>query len=248
LPIAIRGGAPTVGSNNGSTATVAVTLTGTTQPQTGDVVVFFHCNDYYTLSAMPTPTVGGTTTGVNAITGGVADAGSIEGHVKAYWWLAGSAGDQTVSVTETGNHDEEKGLVAYVLSGVDTSTPIDGSASATFDAVGSSTWALAEVAPSTADALLIAHANSGGGGAAGGSIAAPGSMTQTYNSLTGGLLMGGGVEQLSASGGTGTRTFSPASPGHFAGVMVAVKTAPAAPPAPRPVRVISQAVNRAGNY
>lgn len=227
MAVAIRGTTPATATDNGGSATVAVTATGTRQPQAGDVLVILHCNDFYALSAMPTPTVDGSTTGVTAITGGSVDAGTDEAHIKAYYWINASTGDRAVSVTETGAHDEEKGLAVWVLSGADTGTPIDGSAVGTVDAVGSSSWVLTAASPSSSNAFLISHVNTGGGGSAGGSVTPPGSMAEAFDVNVGGLTMEGASQQLSASGSTGTRTFTPAAPGHFAGILISVKTATA---------------------
>ena len=105
---------------------MSVTLTGTRQPQTDDVLLIFHGNDYYPLSDMVTPTVGGSTSGVTAVTNGIGSHGDYSAHVKAYTKVITATGDVTVSALENvANGNEEKCLVVYVLSGVDTTTPVD---------------------------------------------------------------------------------------------------------------------------
>lgn len=231
-----------------ASATVSTTLTGTRQPNAGDLLVILHFNDYYTLAAMPTPTVGGSTSGVNAITNGAVDGGSNEGHVKAYTYVVGSTGDLTVSVTETGTADEEKGLAVYVLSGANTASPIDGGsagAAGTFNITGVASHVLTGVTPSGADAFLIGH-DSSGAGAATTSHTTPG--TESYDGvLTAAMSYCGWTEQLSASGATGTRTVTPATSVNFFGLILAIKTAAAgATPAPRGALVVpSAAVTRA---
>jgi hypothetical protein len=233
-----------------SVATVSVTLTGTRQPQAGDLLVILHVNDFYTLANMPTPTVGGSTAGVTAVTNGTVDGGTNLGHVISYTYVVGSTGDLTVSVTETGAGDEEKILVVYVLSGADTASPISGGstgAAGTFNTVGQASHVLTGVTPAEADAFLIGH-DSSGGGAWTASYTTPG--TEQYDANDGGFFSYCGfTEQLSASGATGTRTITPATSVSFYAVLLAIKTAGGGPPpdaaTPRPIVAPSAAVHRA---
>lgn len=224
MAIAIRSGAPTVNAVTGAVAP-SVTLSGTSQPQTGDLLVIIHGNDFYTLANMPTPTVGGSTTGVTAVSGATADAGSSQGHVKAYYYIVTSTGNLTVTVAETGTADEEKVLAVYVLTGADITTVIDGTGGQGASASTTVSWTIAAVSPTTSNAYLIAHANSGGGVNATG-ITMPAGMTQTYNSTVGASMgYAGATTQLASSGSTGTKTFSPSGVTPYAGVMLAVLTA-----------------------
>lgn len=225
MAIAIRGTSPGITTNTGSSATITLVLNGTRQPQTGDVLVIIHCNNFYGSANMPTPTVGGSTTGVNAISNGTADAGASSAHVKSYSYVAGSTGDLTVAVTETGTADEEKALIGYVLSGADTAAPIDVAGNAASGSAATP-WVLPTISPASADAYLIGHVNTGGGSSVA-TITAPGSMSAQYDSDVGGLSYGGAIEQLSASGATGTRTFTPSASTQWGGVLIAVKTAAA---------------------
>jgi len=224
LAITIRGTTPSVVST--ASATVTTTLTGTRQPNTGDLLVILHFNDYYTLAAMPTPTVGGSTSGVTAITNGSVDGGSNEGHIKAYTYAVGSTADLTVSVTETGSADEEKALAVYVLSDADTASPISGGsagAAGTFNINATGSHVLTGVTPSDADAFLIGHDSSGAGATTGSGYTTP--ATETYDGLlAGGISYCGWAEQLSASGATGTRTVTPGTTVNFFGLVLAVKT------------------------
>jgi hypothetical protein len=222
MAVAIRGTTPA--TTIGVVDPTSVTLTGARQPQTGDVLIIIHCNDFYALSAMPTPTVGGSSTGVNTIVN--ADNGTNGAHIKSWYFVVGSTGDLTVSVDETGPADEEKGLAVYVLSGVDNGTPIDVSGSAV--ATGASTHIAPSVSPTSTNAFLICHA-SVGGGTAPASYTSPGSMSEQYDSAITAFIMVGATEQLSASGATGTRTFTPnTGEVNNAEISIAVKTASAA--------------------
>jgi hypothetical protein len=220
MAIAIRNSVPTVSAVG--TATLSITLSGTTQPQAGDLLVIIHCNDFYALTNMPTPTVGGSTTGVTAITS--ADGGSNQGHVKAYYYVVTSTANLTVAVTETGSADEEKDLIVYVLSGADTTTPIDGSgAGAT--TTSSTSHTAPSVSPTATDSFLICHANSGSGTNVA-SYTPPSGMTEKYDTSNSGFMgVTGAIQQLSASGATGTKTFTASSPAPGVMVSFAIKTA-----------------------
>jgi hypothetical protein len=228
VTIAIRGGAPV---NNGVTGTAApsVTLTGSTQPAAGDVLIIIHCNDFYLLSNMPTPTVGGSTSGVNAITNAVADGGSNLGHIKAYYYVVPSTGDLTITVSETGAHDEEKNIIVYVLSGADTSTVIDTAGNAVYTATAS--HGLPNISPATANAYLIAHDNSGGGADVA-SYTPPSGMTEQYDaSNSASMGVTGASLQLSSSGPIGSLAFTPVSTVNGVVVAIAVLTASTSAPA-----------------
>jgi hypothetical protein len=236
VAIAIRGGTPLVVAT--ASNPISGTLTATRQPQSGDVLLIIHGNDYYALSNMPTPTVGGSTAGVNAISGGSADGGSLFAHAKSYTYVVGSTGDLTVSVTETGVADEEKVLVVYVLPGADTATPTDG-ASSNFDSSGTTTNRVCNaVSPSSSDAFLVVHTNDGNGSNSV-SYLPPSGMSEQYDGSLGGFMgYSGATLQLSASGSTGSKTFTAAGNASYCTLTIAIRTASAgAAPAfaPRPI-------------
>ena len=221
-PIAMRGGAPaltTIVTSN----PISVTLTGSQQPQTNDVLVIIHYNDFFLFTDMPTPTVAGSTTGVNAISGGSADGGSNLAHIKTYTYVVGSTGDLTVSVTETGTANEDKALAVYVLSGVNTASPVDA-AQGTISAGLEDPWVCTGLTATENDDYLIGHVNSGGGTDQH-PTTPPGGMTETYDQFSAFMNDDGVVQQLSASGATGTRSFDPAGSANWAGVLIAMRTA-----------------------
>jgi hypothetical protein len=208
----------------------SVVLDGARQPQTDDVLVIIHGNDWFLFSNMATPTVGGSSTGVVAITNGSIDNGENAGHFKSYTYVVTSTGDLTVAVDETGDATEEKVLAVYVLSGVDTATPIDIAGRAT----GTGTEAAVDapsVAPTSSDAYLICHMNNGPGSS--GAMAPPSGMAETYDvNVAGAMATAGAVLQLSASGATGVKSFTAtATNQQWVALSIAVLTgAPAEPP------------------
>jgi hypothetical protein len=203
----------------------------------GDLVVVLYGNDFYTLANMGVPTATGTPT-MNAITGtGLpADGGSNLAHTLGYWYVANTAGAQTISATETGSHDEEKCLVAYVLSGADTTTPIDAAAGNTGS--GTTSMVAPAVSPATADAYVVTLTNTGGGGSVA-SYTTPAPLTEDAEIHVGGLAGVYAHAQLSVSGSTGTFTFTAASSQPYAAITAAIKTA-AAGPAPYPFELLTQ--------
>lgn len=225
MAIAIRGTTPATAT--ATTASVSVTLTGSRQPQTGDLLLIIHGNNYYQLSNMPSVTVGGSTTGVTAITGTgfPADGGNLFGHIKAYTYVAASTGDLTVAVTETGSADEEKTLAVYVLSGADTANPIDAAAGSFESASASTSHVAPSVSPSSSDAFLVCHVNDAGGANSGASTPPPG-MTEAYDTNFDTFYScSGAYLQLSASGATGTKTFTESANVFYVSASFAVKTA-----------------------
>lgn len=222
MAIAIRGTTPATAGT--ASNPVSVTLNGTRQPNTDDVLVIVHSNDFYTFANMATPTVGGSTTGVTALAS--LDGGDNQGHFKAYTYVVASTGDLTVSATETGSADEEKGLAVYVLSGVDTASPVDGSPATSSG--GTSTPVAPSVSPTSTDAFLICHTNSGPSNPGG--YTPPSGMTDDYDVLVGSAFgMSGASLQLSASGATGTKTFTAVNSHGWLTLSVAIKTGTAGP-------------------
>jgi hypothetical protein len=220
MAVTIRGDTPAVTASTANP--ISVTVDGDRQPQAGDLLLIFHGNDFYGLANMPTPTVGGTTTGVTAVT--TADAGSNSAHVKAYTYQVSSSGDLTVSVTETGSGDEDKVLVVYVLSGANLDDPVDDAAGAA-SASAQTSQPAPSVTPDSEDALLVVHNNSGGGASTASYTPPASPYTELYDGRAGGISYTGGVEQLSASGATGTRTITAATSVPWAAITVAIRAA-----------------------
>lgn len=235
MAIAIRGTTPATNAVSGPNP-ITVSLTGTQQPQAGDVLIIIHGNDYYDITNLVTPTVGGSTTGVTAITGATVDAGSLTSHAKCWYYVVGSTGDLTVSETESGAGDEEKLLVVYVLSGADTSTVIDA-AGGTFSATTTTSPLAPSVSPTSPDAFLICHTHPIGSPAD--PYTPPSGMTESYDTTDGGhnISLAGATVQLSASGATGTKTFGSFGSRGYVGLSIAVLTAgPMATADPGPFR------------
>lgn len=227
MAIAIRGTTPVTGGVTG-TATVSATCTGTQQPQAGDVLLIIHGNNFYTLSAMPTPTVGGSTTGVTPVTNGTTDGGSSWAHVKSYTYVVGSTGDLTVSVTESAPGDEEKDLVIYVLSGVDNVNPVDTAGGQNGGSVATTSPTAPSVSPTSSDGFLICYTNSGGGTIST-PYTPPSGMAEDCDFSVGGAMgVSSASLQLSSSGATGSKAFT-AGNAPYGAISVVMQTAAGGP-------------------
>lgn len=217
-----RGGGPVIAST--TSATVSVTLTGAWQPQAGDTLIIFHGNDFYDGTPMATPTVGGSTTGVNPEL--TVSAGNPNAQLKVYSYKVASTGDLTVSETETGpNNDEEKVLVVWVCAGADSTDPV-ADAVGSFSSTGQSTFVFTGGTAANAGDLMLLHHNSGGGSSASTPMTPPGApYVEAYDTSTGGIAYTGGSEALTAAGATGTRTMSSIGSVSWVGALVIVRSA-----------------------
>jgi hypothetical protein len=225
--VAIAISSITTATNDGTSATISVTTSESpTATQVGDFVVVVHSNDFYTLAAMPTPTATGSPTLTNIVD---ADGGTNQGHIRCWWYRANTGGAQTVSVTETGAHDEEKFMAVYVLTGVDTgASPIDGTPASNSSSTQQTSQVCNSVTVTNTDSYAI-QALAAGSGVAAPSYTAPGGTTKQYDQHVGGGSHGGGTKQLSASGATGSFTWTiPPSGTPYASATFAIKTATAA--------------------
>lgn len=210
-----------VGTNDGSSATVAVTTPSDgTAAQVGDVAVVAHMNNFYAITNMVTPTATGSPT-LTAVPDGIADGGTNLAHIKSYTYTVNTAGAQTVTTTETGSHDEEKAIAVVIMSGVDTADPVDDSHDATGNGV---TQAAAAVAPDSANTMMLLF-NCSGGGASSASYTVPLSMTEDTEIHNGGQSGVIAHEALSASGDTGTRTVTALGSIPWASVTLAMRAA-----------------------
>lgn len=208
------------GLNDGSSATVSATTD--TTPVSGDLVVAIVNSNFYNLSNMGAPSGGPSTW--TEVTSAQADGGVNQGHIRVYTGTLGSSGAFTVSSTFTGSTDNEKALALFVLSGADTTTPVDVAAGAAD--VSSTSNNAPSVDPTTTDAFLICATTSGGGAAAA-SYTPPTGMTERYDTGVGGISVCGATLQLPNGDATGIKTFTPSTSIPWAATSVAIRTATA---------------------
>lgn len=208
------------------TTTGTVTTSETpSATQVGDLVVVINSGNWDALADMSTPTATGSPT-VIAVSGGAADGGQDLAHVKSYTYIANTDGAQVINAAYSGSGFSDKALAAYVLSGADTTTPIDVAGATTSAAANEDPWVLASISPSTSDAFLIAALVRGGISGTNGGHGTPGSMTEQYDQGDTAPNAVGATEQLASSGATGTRSFDAGITGRpWSGVLIAVRTA-----------------------
>jgi hypothetical protein len=223
MTVVERGGGPKVQAGTGP---VSVLLDGAWQPQASDWLVIVHGNDYYTLAAMGAPLVGGSSSGVQEITGpGLpADGGTSLAHVRAWKKKIITGGvDLLVAAVESGLADEDKMIAVHVLSGADAADCIDVAAGAfRSDFVPIAQRVAPSLTPSTA-AYELVHTNDGGG-ASSFPYGMPAGMAGQYAETTGGMGYAGAAVQLLAPGPTGTRIFTVSTTAAgYAAVSIAIK-------------------------
>lgn len=226
MAIAIQTGTPgTPGTDSGGSASVTFTIPSTVPD--GALIIAIHCNDFYGYANMVAPTLSFGTPTMNFLGGN--DGGANFSHVKvwAFDYPAGASGTaRTLTCTETGTHDEDKGLSVYALTGAAAAAScLDGSLVASGSPSASqSSHVFTGVTTAQSGSLLIAHERTSGG-AGGVTFTAPGSMLERYD-VANFTQFTGATETLAGTGATGTRTFTPSGSVPWVGVLFAI--APAA--------------------
>lgn len=208
--------------NTGGTAVNPHTVTTSESPTPtaiGDLVVVLDFNDFYALSAMGTPVATGSPA-MNAIPGATLDLGSSSGHIKGWYYYANTAGAQVISSTETGAHDEEKGLIAWVLGGAAASSPVDDATTTSGTAINP---IASSVSPTTSDAYVLVATISISGNLSVGPYTTPSPLIEDAE-LSVDLDGVFAHAQLAASGATGTFTFTGNLSQPYGSVTIAIKT------------------------
>ncbi len=226
MAISILSGTPgTPGTDGGGSASVTFSIPSTVPD--GSLIVAIHCNDYRDYSNMVAPTLDFGSPTMQSLGGN--DGGSLLSHIKvwAFDYPAGATGTaRTLTCTETGTHDGDKGLSVFALSGAATAAScLDGTLTATGSPSSSqSPHVLNGVTTGAAGSMLFGHIRTSNG-AGGVTFTAPGSMTEQYD-VANFTQFTGAVETLAGTGATGTRTFTPTGSVPWVGVLFAI--APAA--------------------
>ncbi len=187
-----------------STATSGANATVTTGAGTAvnDLLVTFFGNDAYAATFMTTPT-GTAGTWTFQVLGDPATDGP---HLKIWTRFVTAGGAQTVTVAQ---HDgEEVFNTTFVLTGANTSTPVDGTPAGGSGNTNTTSMVAPSVSPTTADALLLCGVQKGGSGGAA-TYTPPSGMTERSD-ITDGTFSSQSTASLvlAASGATGTKTFT----------------------------------------
>ena len=192
-------------------AATATTGVGTA---VNDELVVFAGNDWYTaITGAPTGSAG---TWTLQATG---DNGTNNAHIKIWTRPVTVGGSNTVTVTPTS--DEEVYITAYVLIGADNVTPNDGAAVASNGASATAQVAPA-VSPSTTDALLLCGVQTASGAP---TYTPPSGMTEQSDFHDVFCSQSTASQVLSASGSTGTKTFTASTAAPWATASIAIKGA-----------------------
>jgi hypothetical protein len=208
------------------TATSGVNCTVTTGAGTAvdDILICFAGSDFYDAATFGAPT---GTAGAWTQIATTADLGVNNSHLKVWWRKVTVGGAQTVTVSP--HPDEDNWNTTYVITGADTTSPIDDAVSAATDPGASANHVCPAVSPTTSDALLLTGLYTQVFSLT--NYTAPGGVTKQNeddNSSTG----ASGSKVLSASGSTGTFTWvADIVNCKFVACTVAVKGASAVVPA-----------------
>jgi hypothetical protein len=133
-----------------ATSGVAATVTTGAGTAVDDILICFSASDFYLASDMVAPTgTSGTWTQVAT----TADLGTNNSHMKVWWRKVTAGGAQTVTVSP--HPDEDLWNTTYVITGADTTSPIDDAVSAATDPGASANHVCPAVSPTTSDALLL---------------------------------------------------------------------------------------------
>ena len=205
-------------SAEGSGANVSVTTGAGTL--SGDTILVWHANDFNTAANLTGPTSGSWTlvgTGDSGNTG--ATAGS---HVKA-WSGTATAGAQTITVAPSVS-GEEHGLVVAVMQGAVT---VDGTAAGNGSQTTVTSLTANAVTPTGNADLFFTAASTDGNGSVVTAVDSPPTQTRQafVRDTTFGFGLGVASEALTASGSTGTRTWTGAPAGRWSTLSFTVKAA-----------------------
>jgi hypothetical protein len=195
----------------------------------GDLLLIIFGNDWDILSNMTLTSINPSATATE-ITNFRADGGTNSAHMKAWYAPVTTAGAVTVTTDDVYNAGDEKFLAVFILSGADTTSPVDGSANG--GALTSSTTPTTpSVSPSGTVSLLFGVVQTDGINNGFGAVFTPPiGMSLQYNITDGAFArMAGITQQLSASGATGAKAFESDKSVSWVAASVAIKSAAAAP-------------------
>jgi hypothetical protein len=191
-----------------------------------DVIITAHGSDFYNVTGMAAPT---GTAGITWTLVDTADLGVNNSHMKVWWGLVTSGGAKTITCNPI--TDEEVFNTTYVLTGADTSTPIDDHASAATDPGASTNHVTPAVSPTTSDALMISFILTQLFSLTNYTIASMTKQNEDDDSST----FASASLVLSSSGSTGTKTWvADIVSCKFVTINIAVKGASAAASIPYP--------------
>jgi hypothetical protein len=230
---------PTIREVLHGAASAPITHTTGAGTAVDDVLVCFHGSDWYQATSMGAPT--GTAGTWTQRGGNNADLGTNNSHMKIWTRPVTVGGAQTVTCSQIS--DEDIWSTLYVLTGADTASPSDDAA--TFAQLSGSTSQTApSVSPTSTDALLICCVLSEVFRVL--TYTPPSGMTERSEDSNSSTMTTATVG-LTASGATGTKTFTASSGFGWVSGSIAIK-APAATFVRPTIVTPRTAVVRAGSW
>jgi hypothetical protein len=215
LPVRGDQGTPVIKEKlSGGASGANVTLVTGATTATGDILVAFHGNNFYTAAQLLTPT-GTAGTWSLATTG---DNGSNSAHMKIWTRKVTVDGAQTVTVAPA--VDEEHSIHLFVVSGADQTTWVDVAAGS--NGASSTSHIAPTVDPTVFNALLLVGAQSTSLGNY--TIPSTLGMAKQMEVDVGGFCTSAtGAEVLGNDAPTGTRTFTLTAAGAYASASIALR-------------------------
>ncbi len=217
----------TTAVSSGVTST-SISLT-TPAASVGDLLLIILGNDYWqntlTLTSI-TPTA--TSTNISSFTD---DGGNNNPHINAWWAPVVTSGAVTVVADDGYVGGNEKFLAVYILTGCDTSSPVDDAAN-NGAMVSSNSPTTPTVSPASSTSMLFCHFQSDGSNAAPlATLTIPGDTNSQYDiSDTSNFSRAIGInQQLATSGGTGGKIFTSSATFGWVASSVAIKAAATTP-------------------
>lgn len=200
-------------SNGASNANFTLTTAATTAVD--DILVLFHGNNFYTAAGLVAPT-GTAGTWNPEVT---ADNGTNNTHMKIWTRKVTVGGAQTVTCARA--IDEEHTAHLFVISGADTVTFVDGTATGNVGA-SSTTHVSPSATPTTTNGLYLTAVQSAALGVY--TIPSTFGMTKQAQVDVGGICSSAsGAEVLGNNSATGTRTWTNTVAGNFAACSIVIK-------------------------
>jgi len=204
----------------------SISLT-TPSASVGDLLLIILSNDYWQ-DVMSLTSITPTATATE-ITNFHDDGGNLNGHIMG-WTAPVVTGGAVTVVADTGyTAGEEKILAVYILTGCDTTNPVDDAAN-TGTMVSSANPTAPSVSAANSTSMLFCHLETDGSGTPGVTVTIPGDTTSQYDVASGGFSRGMGISaQLTTSGGTGGKIFTAASSFGWIASSVAINATPTTP-------------------
>jgi hypothetical protein len=213
----------TTANNSGNTpyTTTVISFESPSTTRVGDLVLIVAGNNYYGTAEIASVVATGSPT-INTIFNfsmGAAATGNAS--VAGFWYIANTAGAQTVVISGSPGTDSKSGTL-YVLGGAHATAPVNDYATGGNTSPAAS-WVAPQVSPTVANCLVIAHVASNTNFSTT-TVTTPGSLHEDVNATpdTTYRYVEGSTTR-SATGATGTYAFTPSQSVSYVSATIAIR-------------------------